>query len=44
MEKSELYLPRPERLRLRFGLRTIFVLMTVFGVWFSYQVKWVQDR
>ena len=41
---SDLYLPRPERLRFRFGLRTFFILLTVFGVWLGVQVKWKQDR
>jgi hypothetical protein len=29
---------------LRFSLRTLFVLMTVFCVWLGVQVKWVRDR
>ena len=28
----------------RFSLRTMFVLLTVFGVWLSVQVKWVRNR
>ena len=41
---NPLYLPRPERLRVRFGLRTFFVLLTLLGVWLGVQVKWIRDR
>ena len=41
---NDLYLPRPERLRIRFGLKTFFVLLTLCGVWLGVQVKWVRDR
>jgi hypothetical protein len=35
--------PRQRRW-LRFSLRTLFVLVTVFCVWMGVQVKWVRDR
>lgn len=45
---SDLYLPRPERLRLRsllrFSLRTFFVLLTLLGVWLGVHAKWIRDR
>ena len=42
---TDLYKPRPDRLpRFRFGLRTLFVLLKVFGLWLGVQVKWVSDR
>ena len=28
----------------RFSLRTMFVVLTVFGVWLGVQVKWIKDR
>ena len=28
----------------RFSLRTLLVLVTLFGVWLGVQVKWVRDR
>lgn len=28
----------------RFSLRTFFVVLTLFGVWFGLQVKWIQKR
>ena len=28
----------------RFSLRTLFVLLTLFGVWLGVQVKWIRDR
>jgi len=37
--------PIPFRRRwFRFSLRTLFLLVTVFGVWLGVQVKWIQDR
>ena len=28
----------------RFSLRTLFVVVTLFGVWLAIQVKWIRDR
>ena len=28
----------------RFSLRTLFILLTLFGVWLGVQVKWIRDR
>jgi hypothetical protein len=28
----------------RFGLRTLFVIVTVFGCWLGYQVNWIRQR
>ena len=28
----------------RFGLRTLFMVVTLFGVWLAVQVKWIRDR
>ena len=37
--------PAPPRRRwFRFSLRTLFVLVTIFGVWLGVQVKWIRDR
>ena len=36
-------MPTPRRW-FRFSLRTLFVLLTVFGVWLGVQVKWIRDR
>jgi len=45
---SILYKPRPERLiRFRFGLRTVFVVVTLCGLalgWLGVQIKWLRDR
>lgn len=42
---SDFYKPRPDRLfRIRFGLRTVFILVTVLGVWLGVQAKWIRDR
>lgn len=35
---------KPRRFRFRFTLRTLFVLLSAFGIWLGVQVKWVQDR
>ena len=35
---------KPRRNLFRFSLRTLFVLLTLFGVWLGMQVKWVRDR
>jgi hypothetical protein len=43
---TTLYKPRPDRW-FRFSLRTLFVLVTVLGVflgWLGVQVKWIRDR
>ena len=39
-------IPRPSR-RLRFGLRTLFVLVTVVSIWtawVTYSLNWIQQR
>ena len=37
--------PDPPRRRwFRYSLRTFFVVVTIFGVWLGYQVKWIRDR
>jgi hypothetical protein len=36
--------PAPQRRRFRFSLRTLFVALTVGGVWLGYHVKWIRDR
>ena len=45
---TDLYRPRPDRLvRLRFRLRTMFVLLTVLAVslgWVGVQLKWIRER
>jgi len=28
----------------RFSLRTLFVVLTILGVWLGVQVKWIKDR
>ena len=35
---------KPRRRWFRFSLRTLFVLLTLFGIWLGIQVKWVRDR
>jgi hypothetical protein len=38
---------KPKRRWFRFGLRTLFVLMTIFGVvsgWVAYQFNWIRQR
>ena len=34
----------PRRRWFRFSLRTLLVMVTVFGAWFGVQVKWIRDR
>jgi hypothetical protein len=34
----------PRRRWFRYSLRTLFVLVTVFGIWLGVQVKWIRDR
>jgi len=42
---TPLYHPRPERWPTwRFSLRSLFVLLTIFGIWLGVQAKWVRDR
>src|SRR5438046_2000057 len=37
--------PTPPRRRwFRFSLRTLFVAVTIFGVWLGVQAKWIRDR
>ena len=37
--------PAPPRRRwFHFSLRTLFVLVTIFGVWLGLQIKWIVDR
>ena len=28
----------------RFSIRTLFLVLTVFGIWLGVQVKWIKDR
>jgi hypothetical protein len=28
----------------QFSLRTVFILMTILGIWLGIQVKWLRDR
>ena len=28
----------------RFSLRTLFVVVTIFGVWLGWQLKWIRER
>ena len=30
--------------RFRFSLRTLFVVVTVFGVWLGWQLNWIKQR
>lgn len=34
----------PERRRFRFSLRTMFVVVTLFGVWLGYELNWLRQR
>lgn len=36
--------PTPHRRWFRFGLRTMFVVLTVFSLWLGWQAKIVRDR
>jgi hypothetical protein len=36
--------PAPKRRWFRYSLRTLFVVVTVFGVWLGFQLKTVRDR
>jgi hypothetical protein len=35
---------KPRRRWFRFSLRTLFVLVTIFGVWLGVQVNWIRER
>lgn len=35
---------RPSRRRLRFSLRTLFVVVTIGGVWLGYSLNWIRER
>ncbi len=37
-------IPVPKRRWFRLSLRTMFVLLTVFGCWLGYQVHWIRQR
>jgi hypothetical protein len=36
--------PAPKRRWPRYTLRTLFVVVTVFGVWLAYEVNWIRQR
>ena len=36
--------PTPKRRWPRFTLRTLFVVVTVFGCWMGYQLNWIRQR
>jgi hypothetical protein len=36
--------PTPRRRWFRFGLRTMFVVLTVISVWLGWQACWIQQR
>jgi hypothetical protein len=44
MRKTVMSEDKPRRRWFSFSLRTLFVLVTIFGVWLGLQVKWMQDR
>jgi hypothetical protein len=35
---------KPKRRRFRFSLRTLFVLVTIVGVWLGFQLNWIRER
>jgi hypothetical protein len=35
---------KPKRRWFRFGLRTLFVLVTVIGAWLGYHFNWIRER
>src|ERR1700690_2367557 len=37
-------IPAPKRRWLRFSLRTLFVVVTVFGIWLGWQTNVVRER
>jgi hypothetical protein len=36
--------PYPKRRWFRFSLRTLFVVVTVFGCWLGYELNWIRQR
>lgn len=34
----------PIRPRFRFGLRTLFTVVTLFACWLAYQINWIRQR
>jgi hypothetical protein len=36
--------PAPKRRWFRFGLRTLFVVMTLSGCWLGYHLNWIRER
>jgi hypothetical protein len=36
--------PAPKGRWFRFSLRTLFVVVTVFGCWMGYEVNWIRQR
>ena len=36
--------PAPKRLWFRWSLRTVFVVVTVFGCWLGYELNWIRQR
>ncbi len=34
----------PKRRWFRFSLRTLFVVVTVFGIWLGYELNWIRER
>jgi hypothetical protein len=36
--------PAPKRHWFRFSLRTLFVVVTVFGCWLGYELNWIRQR
>ena len=34
----------PNRRWFRFSLRTLFVVVTVFGIWLGYELNWIRQR
>jgi hypothetical protein len=36
--------PTPKRRWFQFGLRTLFVVVTVFGIWMGCEMNWIRQR
>src|SRR5258708_10246160 len=36
--------PAPKRRWFRFSLRTMFVVVTLFGCWLAYSLNWIRQR
>ncbi len=36
--------PAPKRRWFRYSLRTLFVVVTVFGCWLGYELNWIRQR